>query len=75
MKNTIDTSILKKTREDKGFTYRDMSNFLGAKSSATYYNIENGKTEPKASQLMIISRILKIPIQKILPQKFNQNKQ
>jgi len=43
-----------------------MSKALNAKSSATYYNIECGKTEPKASQLKIISDTLRIPIGKIL---------
>ena len=75
MKKIVDTQYLKKIREEKGYSHRDMAKFLGAKSSATYYNIETGKTEPKASQLLIISKILKIPIKKILFQKFNQNKQ
>lgn len=43
-----------------------MSKALNAKSSATYYNIEIGKTEPKASQIKIISEVLDIPIKKIL---------
>lgn len=62
----VNTEYLKKVRKKKGFSYRDMAKFLGAKSSATYYNIENGRTEPKASQLITISKILKIPVQKIL---------
>ncbi len=67
----VNTEYLKEVREEKGYSHRDMSKFLGAKSSATYYNIETGKTEPKASQLIKISEILKIPIKKILNQKFN----
>lgn len=65
-KKIVNTEYLKETREEKGYSHRDMAKFLGAKSSATYYNIETGKTEPKASQLLKISKILKIPIQKIL---------
>lgn len=43
-----------------------MSKVLNAKSSATYYNIENNKSEPKAGQLKIISEVLSVPIKKIL---------
>lgn len=62
----VNTNLLKETRKQKGFSIRDMSNFLGAKSSATYYNIENNKSEPKTAQLIIISEKLKLPLQKIL---------
>jgi len=58
----VDTEKLKKARNLKGFSYRDMSKFLGAKSSATYFNIENGKVEPKIGQALRISRLLKEPI-------------
>ena len=43
----VNTEELKKTREEKGFSIRDMSRFMGFKSPATYYNIENGIAEPK----------------------------
>lgn len=56
------TEKLKKARELKGFSYRDMSKFLGAKSSATYYNIETGRTEPKIGQALQISKLLKEPV-------------
>lgn len=62
----VNTELLKNTRKIKGYTIRDMSKFLGAKSSATYYNIENNKSEPKTNQLVIISEKLKLPLQKIL---------
>ncbi len=62
----VNTDLLKKKRKQKGFSIRDMSSFLGAKSSATYYNIENNKSEPKTTQLVIISEKLNIPLQKIL---------
>ena len=39
-----------------------MSKFLGAKSSATYYNIETGKVEPKIGQALRISKLLKEPV-------------
>ena len=56
------TAQLKKARELKGFSYRDMSKFLGARSSATYYNIETGKVEPKIGQALKISKLFKEPV-------------
>ena len=58
----VNTNELKKARELKGFSHRDMSKFLGAKSSATYYNIENGKVEPKIGQALKISKLFKEPV-------------
>ena len=56
------TNELRKARELKGFSHRDMSKFLGAKSSATYYNIETGKVEPKIAKGLRISKLLKEPV-------------
>lgn len=56
------TKKLENRRKLKGFSHRDMSKFLGAKSSATYYNIETGKVEPKIGQALKISRLLKEPV-------------
>lgn len=56
------TSELKKARELRGFSHRDMSKFLGARSPATYYNIETGKVEPKIGQALRISKLLKEPV-------------
>lgn len=71
MEKFINTEYLKNVREKKGYSHRYMSGQLGAKSSATYYNIEIGKVDPKISQLIKISKILQIPIKKILKLKFN----
>lgn len=57
-----DTERLRKARELKGFSLREMSKFLGANSSATYYNIETGKVEPKIGQALKISRLFKEPV-------------
>lgn len=57
----VNTEELKKARKDKGFSIRDMSRFMGFKSTATYYNIENGIAEPKISHINNISKILKMP--------------
>lgn len=67
----IKTEILKEIREQKGFSYRDMSKLMGFKSPASYYNIENGIIEPKISQINLISKILKSPSSKF----FNFNVQ
>lgn len=56
------TKQLKKARELKGFSHRDMSKFLGARSPATYYNIETGRVEPKIGQALKISKLFKEPV-------------
>ncbi len=56
------TEQLKKARELKGFSHRDMSKFLGARSPATYYNIETGRVEPKIGQALKISKLFKEPV-------------
>lgn len=58
----VNTQELRRARELKGFSHRDMSRFLGARSSATYYNIETGRVEPKIGQALRISRLLKEPV-------------
>lgn len=58
----VNTNELKRARELKGFSHRDMSKFLGARSSATYYNIETGKVEPKIGQALRISKLFKEPV-------------
>ena len=58
----VNTQELRRARELKGFSHRDMSRFLGARSSATYYNIETGRVEPKIVQALRISRLLKEPV-------------
>lgn len=60
----VNTEELRKAREIKGFSYRDMSRLMGFKSPATYYNIENGLVEPKISHINSISKILKLPSSK-----------
>lgn len=66
------TKKLKKARELKGFSLRDMSKFLGARSSATYYNIETGRVEPKIGQALKISKLLKEPVTNFFKLKVQQ---
>lgn len=52
------TEELKRERKNKGLSIIDMAKLLGFKSKVTYYNIENGISEPKISNINNISRIL-----------------
>lgn len=52
------TEELKKARKKKGLSIIDMAKLLGFKSKVTYYNIENGISEPKISNINDISKIL-----------------
>jgi len=45
-------------RKKKGLSIIDMARLLGFKSKVTYYNIENGISEPKISNINDISIIL-----------------
>lgn len=52
------TEELKRERKNKGLSIVDMAKLLGFKSKVTYYNIENGISEPKISNINNISKIL-----------------
>lgn len=52
------TEELKRAREKKGLSGSDMAKLLGFRSKVSYYNIENGITEPKISNINGISKIL-----------------
>ena len=46
------TEELKRERKNKGLSIIDMAKLLGFKSKITYYNIENGISEPKISNIL-----------------------
>lgn len=52
------TEELKRERKNKGLSIIDMANLMGFKSKVSYYNIENGISEPKISNINNISKIL-----------------
>lgn len=52
------TEELKRERKNRGLSIVDMARLLGFKSKVTYYNIENGISEPKISNINNISKIL-----------------
>lgn len=49
---------LKRERKTKGLSMKDMAQMLGFKSKVSYYNIENGISEPRISHINGISKIL-----------------
>lgn len=62
----LNLELLEKTRKKLGFSHRYMSKELGYKSSATYYKIEVGITDPTLSQVSNICKILNLDEKKIL---------
>lgn len=52
------TEELRKERKKQGISMENMAKLLGFKSKVTYYNIENGISEPKISNINEISKIL-----------------
>ncbi len=52
------TEELRKARKKQGISMENMAKLLGFKSKVTYYNIENGISEPKISNINEISKIL-----------------
>lgn len=69
----VNTVELKKARNRKKKTYKDMAQEMGMKSPISYYNIEVGIVEPKISQMIKISQILNKPIGKIFNLKFQES--
>lgn len=52
------TDELKRERKNKGLSMENMAELLGFKSKVSYYNIENGISEPRISHINRISKIL-----------------
>ena len=52
------TDNIKKAREEKKINAVKMAKLLGLNSKVSYYNIENGVTEPKITTMIQISKIL-----------------
>lgn len=50
---------LKARRLQKKYSGQYMAKCMGVKSKVTYHNIENGIVEPKITQMIAISNILK----------------
>ena len=69
----VNTEELKKARYKSKKNYEDMSKEMGMKSPISYYNIEVGIVEPKISQMIKISEILKRPVAKFFNFKLQEN--
>ena len=70
----VNSDRLKQRRSDKKLSCRDMANLMGVKSQATYFNIENGIVEPKITQMIAISSILKGSVGKFFNLKVQETK-
>ncbi len=70
----VNSEKLKETRTDKKLSCRDMAKLMGVKSQATYFNIENGIVEPKITQMLAISTILKGSVGKFFNLKVQETK-
>lgn len=70
----VNSEKLKETRVDKKLSCRDMAKLMGVKSQATYFNIENGIVEPKITQMLAISTILKGSVGKFFNLKVQDSK-
>ncbi|MFW7526647.1 helix-turn-helix transcriptional regulator [Vibrio ostreicida] len=64
---------IKRLREEKGVTQADMGKSVKA-SAKTVMNWESGKTEPKASELVLIARKLGVSVNEILGEENNPHK-
>lgn len=69
----VNTEELKKARNKKQKTYRDMAEEMGLKSPISYYNIEVGNVEPKISQMIKVSQILNKPLGKFFNFKLQES--
>lgn len=59
--NFVKTELLRMERARKKITLKDMALKLGFRTSASYYNIETGRTIPNIKHIIIISQILEKP--------------
>lgn len=55
----VHTEKLKEERKKKKISAQKMANLLELNSKVSYYNIENGITEPRITTIIQISKILK----------------
>lgn len=61
----VDIKLIKKTRLDKSITTEEMSRMMGYKGGNAYYRKENGDRNFSLEDVVKVSKILKLPIQKI----------
>ncbi|MDW2041536.1 helix-turn-helix transcriptional regulator, partial [Vibrio sp. 2130-1] len=61
---------IKRLREEKGVTQLEMAKSVGA-SAKTVMNWESGKTEPKASELVLIAKRLGVSVNEVLGREQN----
>lgn len=57
---------IKKIREERGISVKDIQNVMCFTSPNTIYNWQKGKTMPSIDNMVILSSILDVPISEIL---------
>lgn len=58
---TVNLKLIKEKRIEKGYTMDVMASKLGLTNGSMYSKRENGHYNFKAEELMMVSKILKIP--------------
>lgn len=59
--------LLRQAREEKGLSQRDLANRISGRQ-ATISALENGKTEPSASLLVLLAQVLEKPVTYFFPE-------
>lgn len=61
----VDIELIKATRIEKGITSEEMSKLMGYKGNNAYYRKENGDRKFSLEDVVNISKILDLPVQRI----------
>jgi transcriptional regulator with XRE-family HTH domain len=59
-KVAVDLKKMKKLREEKGYSLKDMADYLGYKSANGYLYLESGRCTIDAIQLFLIAQKLEV---------------
>jgi transcriptional regulator with XRE-family HTH domain len=57
---------IRKLREKKGYSVRELQRIFGFKDPQTIYKWQWGKSLPNVDNLVILSQIFEVPIERIL---------
>ncbi|PMQ02387.1 MAG: transcriptional regulator [Dictyoglomus sp. NZ13-RE01] len=65
----VDLRKIKRIREEKGISAKDMAEELGYKHYQSYWRIENGKRGIKIEHLIKLSKILGVPLEDLIKEE------
>jgi len=65
----VDLRKIKRIREEKGISVKEISKELGYKHYQSYWRIENGKRGIKLEHLIKLSKILCIPLEDLIKEE------